>query len=90
MPAEQLKKTLQRVHEELGKSQQLDDDLRHMLRELDRDIDRILADETPLAVGDEETMSERVEVLASRFSAEYPRLELLLREVSDTLAKLGI
>ena len=90
MPAEQLKKTLQRVQEELGKSQQLDDDLRHMLRDLDRDIDRILADETPLAVGDEETMSERVEVLASRFSAEYPRLELLLREVSDTLAKLGI
>lgn len=90
MPAEQLKKTLKRVHEELGKSQQVDDDLRAMLRELDRDIDRILADDAPAVVDDEETMSERVEVLASRFSAEYPRLELLLREVSDTLAKLGI
>lgn len=90
MPAEQLKKTLKRVHEELGKSQQVDDDLRNMLRELDRDIDRILADETPAGIDDEETLSERVEVLASRFSAEYPRLELLLREVSDTLAKLGI
>ena len=61
-----------------------------MLRELDRDIDRILADDAPAVVDDEETMSERVEVLASRFSAEYPRLEILLREVSDTLAKLGI
>lgn len=90
MPAEQLKKTLKRVHEELGKSQQVDDDLRAMLRELDRDIDRILADDAPAVVDDEETMSERVEVLASRFSAEYPRLEILLREVSDTLAKLGI
>lgn len=35
-------------------------------------------------------MSERVEKIASRFSAEYPRLEMLLREVSDTLGKLGI
>ena len=89
MPAEKLKKTIQRVHEELGKSQEVDEDLRRMLLELDRDIDRILAKE-PGDSEDADTISERVEEIASRFSAEYPRLEMLLREVSDTLAKLGI
>ncbi|HEY5654848.1 MAG TPA: DUF4404 family protein [Woeseiaceae bacterium] len=89
MPAEKLKKTIQRVHEELGKSQEVDEDLRRMLLELDRDIDRILAKE-PGDTEDADTISERVEEIASRFSAEYPRLEMLLREVSDTLAKLGI
>lgn len=89
MPAEKLKKTIQRVHEELGKSQEVDEDLRRMLLELDRDIDRILANE-PGDTEDADTISERVEEIASRFSAEYPRLEMLLREVSDTLAKLGI
>lgn len=90
MPAEQLKKALKRVHEELGKTRDVDDDLKEMLRDIDRDIDRVLAEESPSGVDDDETMSERVEILASRFSAEYPRLEMLLREVSDTLAKLGI
>ena len=89
MPAEKLKKTIQRVHEELGKSQEVDEDLRRMLLQLDRDIDRILAKE-PGDTEDADTISERVEEIASRFSAEYPRLEMLLREVSDTLAKLGI
>ena len=89
MPAEKLKKTIQRVHEKLGKSQEVDEDLRRMLLELDRDIDRILAKE-PGDTEDADTISERVEEIASRFSAEYPRLEMLLREVSDTLAKLGI
>lgn len=89
MPAEKLKKTIQRVHEELGKSQEVDEDLRRMLLELDRDIDRILTNE-PGDTEDADTISERVEEIASRFSAEYPRLEMLLREVSDTLAKLGI
>jgi hypothetical protein len=90
MPAEQLKQTIKRVHEELGKSPELDEDLRHMLRELDHDIDRILVDKAPRGVEGDESLSERVEIIASRFSAEYPRLEMLLREVSDTLAKLGI
>jgi hypothetical protein len=89
MPAEKLKKTIQRVHEELGKSQEVDEDLRRMLLELDRDIDRILANK-PGDTEDADTISERVEEIAGRFSAEYPRLEMLLREVSDTLAKLGI
>ena len=89
MPAEKLKKTIQRVHEELGKSQEVDEDLRRMLLQLDRDIDRILAKE-PGDTEDADTISERVEEIASRFSAEYPRLEMLLRAVSDTLAKLGI
>ncbi len=89
MPEEKLKRTIQNVRQELSKTGELDDDLKDLLRTLDKDIDRVLAKE-PLDDDDDETMSERVEKMASRFSAEYPRLEMLLREVSDTLGKLGI
>lgn len=89
MPEEKLKRTIKSVHQELSKSGELDEDLKELLRTLDKDIDRVLAKQ-PLADDEDETMSERVEKMASRFSAEYPRLEMLLREVSDTLGKLGI
>jgi hypothetical protein len=89
MPEEKLKRTIKSVHQELSKTGELDEDLKELLRALDKDIDRVLAKQ-PLADDEDETMSERVEKMASRFSAEYPRLEMLLREVSDTLGKLGI
>lgn len=41
MPEEKLKRTIKSVHQELSKSGELDEDLKELLRTLDKDIDRV-------------------------------------------------
>lgn len=47
MPEEKLKRTIRSVHEELAKTGELDDDLKDLLRALDKDIDRVLSKKKP-------------------------------------------
>jgi len=89
MDKQQLKHTLQQLHEELAQSEPVDDELKTLLHTLDHDIHQVLArqaaGETP-----EADMGNQAEALAAHFSAAYPRTEKILRELADMLGKMGI
>jgi hypothetical protein len=89
MKKDQLKDILKKLHMELGSTEQVDQDLRNMLGELDGDIHRLLDDDTQDSLRSE-TLSRRAKEIAAKFSAQHPRAEKILVELADTLSKMGI
>lgn len=87
MQTEQLKQTLNSVHEALAAEANVDPELRDLLATLDDDIHHLLDQETA-----EETSPamDTAEALAARFAVEHPRVEALIREVVAALAKMGV
>ncbi len=87
MPREKLENTLKELHETLQQSREVDPDDVALLRTLDEDIRRLLADETDTGP---QGLTERAEALAARFRADHPALEKVVREIIDTLARIGV
>ncbi len=91
-----LKEQLRTLHRELEGSAELDEDMRRLLGQVDEDIHRLLDQGGEAAVrggGDTDTgdaLSNQVRETATNFQAEHPRTYRVLREIADTLAKLGI
>lgn len=90
---DRLKDHLHTLHRELEDSGQLDEDMRRLLTQVDEDIHRLLdqggeEDATEPEAGD--ALSDQVRETATNFQAEHPRTYRVLREIADTLAKLGI
>ncbi len=87
-----LKEHLENLHRELEGSERLDDELRTLVGKVDRDIHRLLAADAADADADTGTdvLSAQVREAATNFQAEHPRTYRVLREIADTLAKLGI
>ena len=87
MQTEQLKQTLDSLHQALAGEANVDPELRKLLATLDDDIHHLLdqetADETSPAM-------DTAEALAARFAVEHPRVEALIREVVAALAKMGV
>lgn len=89
---DRLKDHLHTLHRELEGSEQLDEDMRRLLTQVDEDIHRLL-DQGGEAVTEPEggdALSDQVRETATNFQAEHPRTYRVLREIADTLAKLGI
>ena len=88
MQIEQLKQTLNNLHEELAGEQTVDPELQTLLTTLDDDIHKLLttSDEPPQTHG----LMDTAEALAARFAADHPRLEALTRELVAALAKMGV
>ena len=82
MDTQQLKATLKRLHAELESTGSADQELKELLRELDDDIHRLTEKQASLG--------KRLERSALSFEAEHPRIAMLMTELSDTLAKLGL
>lgn len=95
-----LKEQLRTLHRELEGSAELDEDMRRLLGQVDDDIHRLLdqgGDAPVQTASDSDTdtdagdaLSEQVRETATNFQAEHPRTYRVLREIADTLAKLGI
>lgn len=89
MSRERIRQLLDELGEELGKSNvDVDDETRELFNELDRDIRQASDGEAEEDIGDR--LMERASELEARFAAQHPNLELFLREIADTLGKLGI
>jgi hypothetical protein len=89
---DRLKDQLRTLHRELEGSGQLDEDMRRLLTQVDEDIHRLL-DQGEQAAAEPESgdaLSNQVRETATNFQAEHPRTYRVLREIADTLAKLGI
>ncbi len=87
MSNEKVRKLLAKLHDEV-QTTELDAATRSSLRKLDSDIHDLLDSPTP-----ETKISlvlERAELLETRFAIGHPTVERFIREVIDTLAKIGV
>lgn len=86
MPKHALRRHLDQLRRELDAQEKLDPQTRALLEKVAADVENVIDDdaETPSSPGD------RIEAAALEFEAEHPGLARILREVGDTLAKLGV
>lgn len=91
MDKQELASLLKKLQAELESGQAMDDSLKQDLQALDKDIQKVLGQTSPGVVGDEEaSLNERAQELEARFSTDHPYLASTLRDVMDTLGKMGI
>jgi hypothetical protein len=81
----ELKTILSRLHAELADKNEIDEELRALLNDLDRDIHDLL-DQSEQA----DSLKSRTEAVATRFAAKHPRAEAMLAELADALGRMGI
>lgn len=89
MSKENLKETLKNLHTNLESAGAVDAELKSLLKVLDGDIQALLNQEdndTPAAA----LLISRAQSISARFATEHPQLEKVMRELADTLARLGI
>ena len=93
-----LKSHLKTLHANLAQTDNVDEELSGLLRQLDGDIQLLLerrATEAltaaePLDASTTYGLAERSQELTARFAAEHPRLEPALRELGRMLSNMGI
>ncbi len=87
MSNEKIRELLSELHDEVQKSG-VDDDTRSSLQELDSEIQDLLSSST--SGQNTNVVLERAKLLEARFAVDHPTAERFLREVMDTLAKIGV
>lgn len=85
MPHETLKKQLQQLHDALQQHPQLDEESTRLLKSIADDISAQSGDD---AVSDD--LGEQVQQQAIRFEQEHPTLSEILRQIVDTLGRIGV
>ncbi len=83
-----LKKLLSRLHGVLENTDQVDPETLELVRELDEDINRLV--ESGSSGEDFDNVVDRAKSVETRFAVDHPVAERFLREIIDTLAKIGI
>ena len=89
MNINRLKSDIKDLHADLEKTGQADGELRELLQQLDSDLHRLLSTDDN-ATKDSPGFSERIESVAADFDARHPQIASTLREMADSLAKVGI
>jgi hypothetical protein len=88
MTDKSLKDLLNDLHQELENTEQVDDDTRKLVQDLDEEINRLLdEDDNEFEFDDVVDHARSVE---ARFAVDHPVAERFLREIIDALAKVGI
>ena len=85
MPEAALKQQLEQLHQALSAGPELDAETRQLL-------DRIADDITALDVvaADTGDLSDLIQEQAIRFDQEHPALSTALRQIIDTLGRIGV
>ena len=90
MDARELRDTLARLHDELGRSRQLDAGSRELLERLAGDIEALLQRDSSEPQDALAALGERLRGAIERFEEEHPALTTAIGRVADALASLGI
>jgi hypothetical protein len=86
MSQEKIKALLQELQQELSETSQVDADTLALVKQLDGDIEQWLE----AAADVNSPVMEDAIALEARFAANHPVAERLIREVIDTLGRIGI
>jgi hypothetical protein len=84
MSNERIKDLLAQLRAEIRKAD-VDDELQKLMSELDDDIHAVIEDDA-----DADALLERAKELEAEFATKFPVAERFMREVIDTLARMGI
>jgi hypothetical protein len=88
MTDQKLSRLLEQLHEELGKTQAVDDKGRQLLRSLDTDIQKLLLRSEGLPTDD--SMLERLQDAIDHFEITHPALTSALSHMLTILSNAGI
>lgn len=83
-----IKQLLAQLQDALEDTRQVDAATLDMVRELDEEIHRLTEAGAP--PGDYDGVMDQAKSVQARFAAEHPVAERFLREIIDSLAKVGI
>ena len=86
-----LKTRLKTLHRSLAETEEVDEELQMLLRQLDGDIKHVL-DRRAEADLDANTygLASRTQELSARFTARHPNVASALRELGNMLSSMGI
>ncbi len=87
MSNEKVRELLAKLHDEVQKTE-VDADTYSSVRKLDSDIRDLLDSPTPQT--GKTLILERAELLETKFGISHPTVERFMREVIDTLVKIGV
>jgi len=87
MSNEKIRQLLVSLQEEIQNTE-VDADTSSMMRELDADIHSLLKDDTSETSSD--AVLQRARSLEADFATKHPTAERFLREVIDTLVRMGV
>jgi len=88
MSDKKLSKLLEQLHDELGKTQAVDDKGRELLRSLDGDIRKLL--ERSEGAQADESLLERLQDAIDHFEITHPKLTSALSHMMTILSNAGI
>ena len=74
---------MQTLHDTLSQHPDLDEETQTLLQKIATDIDNVEADSAA-------DLSERVQEQAVQFEQEHPTLAGVLRQIVDTLGRIGV
>jgi len=86
MTDQKLPELLQQLHDELERTESVDEDGREMLRHLSDDIQKFIDP----AEDDDETLLARIQDAIDHFEVEHPTITAALSQVLNTLSNAGI
>jgi len=81
-----LNKLLAELRNELRRAEDIDAESRRILQDLHSEIEDLVEPEP----ADVKSLIGRLKAMESRLAAEHPVLEQAMRELADTLAKMGV
>ena len=90
MEKDQLREDLERLHQELARSESVDAASRGLLIDVLHDIEAVLERSEHETAGAGESLIDRLRETASHFEKSHPTLTELVGRVADVLSRLGI
>lgn len=87
MSNEKVRDLLSKLHDELGKTD-VDAKTRSLMQALDVDIQKLL--DPAQQLGDSRSIMSRAQELESNFATQHPIAERIVREIVDTLTRMGV
>jgi hypothetical protein len=88
MKEQKLHELLSSLHDVLEKTDEVDPDTRKLVSDLDEEINRLL--ETGSSGEEFDSVIDQAKAVETRFAVDHPVAESFLRQIIDTLARIGI
>ena len=88
MNDQQLRDLLARLHKELENTDEVDTETLELVRELDTEINRLV--ESDSGSDEFDSVVDQAKAVETRFAVNHPVAERFLREIIDSLSKVGI
>lgn len=87
MSNEKIKDLLAKLHDEIQKTD-VDAGTRSLIKDLDSDIHELL--DAGTAETDAKSVLDRAQMLETGFASKHPVAERFIREIVETLARMGV